>query len=118
MISSCLVTVEGARFAPLARTGDGMGRPSGGRSAAQVWLARVRAGIAAGISVANWKSAVLRAWPGRIPRLFNLLVSRAVLIGRPGWPPGNSQGEGARAPMVACPLRFAVTERARAATGS
>ncbi|WP_431040869.1 hypothetical protein ACQUSR_02575 [Streptomyces sp. P1-3] len=27
-----------------------------------VWMPKVRAGIAAGISVASWKSAVLRTW--------------------------------------------------------
>ncbi|MCQ8836128.1 hypothetical protein [Streptomyces malaysiensis] len=59
-------------------------------------MPRVRARIAAGISVASWKSAVLRAWLGRILSWFSRCVSCAVLIGRPGWPPGKSQGDGAR----------------------
>jgi hypothetical protein len=81
-------------------------------------MPRVRARMAAGTSAASWKSAVLRAWPGRIPRSASRWVSRAVLTGLAGWPPGNSQGEGWRAPMVAWPLRFAATVRASAATGS
>jgi hypothetical protein len=58
-------------------------------------MPRARARIAAGISVASWNSAVLLVWLGRIPRLASRWISRAVLIGRPGCPPGNSQGEAA-----------------------
>ena len=55
---------------------------------------------------------------GTDPEVVEPPGQRAVLMGRPGWPPGNSQGEGVRAPMVAWPLRFAATVRARAAAGS
>lgn len=48
---------------------------------------------------------MLRAWLGRIPSRFSRCVSCAVLIGRPGRPPGKSHGDGAGAPKVACPLR-------------
>jgi hypothetical protein len=48
---------------------------------------------------------------------FSLSLSRSVLIGRPGWPPGNSQRDGAAAPMVAWPLRVAMTLRASSSTG-
>ena len=78
----------------------------------------VRARIAAGISVASWNSAVLRAWLGRMPSRLSRSLSRSVLIGRPGWPPGNSQRDGAVAPMVAWPLRVVTTVRARSSTGS
>jgi hypothetical protein len=36
-------------------------------TATSVWMPSVQARIAAGISVASWKSAVLRAWSGRPP---------------------------------------------------
>ena len=39
-------------------------------------------------------------------------------MGRPGWPPGNSQRDAAVAPMVAWPLRLATTVRASSSTGS
>ncbi|RZE59675.1 hypothetical protein C0Q98_14250 [Streptomyces albidoflavus] len=83
-----------------------------------VWMPMVRARIAAGISVASWRSAVLRAWLGRIPSWFRRWVSCVVLIGGPGWAQGKSHGDGARAPMVAYPLRFAATVRASCARGS
>lgn len=51
-------------------------------------------------------------------RLFSPQVSCVVLIGRPGRPPRRSQRDGARAPMVAWPLRLAATVRAGAVTGS
>ncbi|KOX21296.1 hypothetical protein ADL06_25815 [Streptomyces sp. NRRL F-6491] len=47
-------------------------------------MPRVRARIAAGISVAIWKSAVLRAWWGRIPSWFRRWVS---------WPLGALDNE-------------------------
>ncbi|MFF1546561.1 hypothetical protein [Streptomyces sp. NPDC058291] len=47
--------------------------------------------------MASWKSAVLRAWLGLIPNWFSRWVSWVVLIGRPGWLPGKSHGDGARA---------------------
>jgi hypothetical protein len=48
---------------------------------------------------------------------FSLSLSRSVLIGRPGWPPGNSQRDGVAAPMVAWPLRVATTLRVSSSTG-
>lgn len=63
----------------------------------------VRARTAAGISVASWNNAVLRAWLGRMPSRLSRCLSCCVLIGRPGCPPGNSHREGEGAPMVAWP---------------
>src|SRR5216684_3270400 len=73
--------------------------------------------MAAGTSAASWNRAVLRAWRGLIPRPLSRWVSLALLIGWPGWPPGNSQGDGPVAPMAAWPLRLAATARAAEATG-
>ena len=78
----------------------------------------VLARMAAGISVASWNSAVLRAWFGRRPSRFSRRLSRSVLMGRPGWPPGNSQRDAAVAPMVAWPLRLVTTVRVSSSTGS
>ena len=78
----------------------------------------VLARMAAGVSVASWNSAVLRAWFGRMSSRLSRSLSRSVLMGRPGWPPGNSQRDAAVAPMVAWPLRLATTVRASSSTGS
>ena len=75
-------------------------------TATPVLTPRVRARMAAGTSAASWNSAVLRAWRGLIPSASSRWVSLALLIGCPGWPPGNSQGDGPAAPMVAWPLRL------------
>ena len=78
----------------------------------------MRARMAAGSSVASWNSAVERAWPGRMPESGGAVRSRwAALIGRPGCPPGNSQGEVPWSPMVAWPWRVATRWRTRAASG-
>ena len=59
-------------------------------------------------------------WAEFVQRVYRLDTGPWLqrLIGRPGWPPGNSQGDGCRAPMVAWPLRLASTVRAIVATGS
>ena len=54
----------------------------------------MRASRAAGSSEASWNSAVERAWPGWMPRSFSRCPRWPELTGRPGCPPGNSQGEG------------------------
>ena len=53
----------------------------------------MRASTAAGSSVANWNKAVERAGPGWIPIWWRRSVRRYGLMGWPGRPPGNSQGE-------------------------
>ena len=78
----------------------------------------MRASRAAGSSVASWNSAVERAWPGWMPRSFGLCPRWPELTGRPGWPPGNSQGDGSPAPVVACPRLPSSSCRARLAAGS
>lgn len=55
---------------------------------------------------------------GPDPELVQALGRCVVLIGGQGWAQGKSHGDGARAPMVAYPLRFAATVRASCARGS
>ena len=68
--------------------------------------------------MASWKSAVERTRPGWMPRSLSRCPRWVALIGRPGRPPGNSQGEGWPAPVVACPRLPVRSCWVRSATGS
>lgn len=120
---SCLRGFAATRLAVATADVGGLGGPVGRRVALpgdrEVGVDAQCAGEERGGNLGGeLESAVLRAWLGPILRLFSRRVSRAPLIGRPGCPPGKSQGEGVRAPMVGWPSRLATTVRASAATGS
>jgi hypothetical protein len=58
-----------------------------------MWMPSRRARAAAGSSVASWNSAVERDRAELIPSWRSRSASPKALMGRPGWPPGNNQGE-------------------------
>jgi hypothetical protein len=78
----------------------------------------MRASTAAGSSVASWNRAVERDGLAWMPRRRRRSASQSAVMGRPGCPPGNSQGEVPWSPRVAWPRRVATSCRTRASIGA